>query len=73
MGQRIIANRAKCLKCDDIIESKHIHDLIYCSCKNIFTDGGNQYIRYGGPGLMDNSYVDMSESEGTNSSNSKPE
>jgi hypothetical protein len=43
-----IRNRARCLKCGDIIESKHRHDFVSCSCGTIFVDGGNEYWRYGG-------------------------
>ena len=41
-------NIAKCAKCGDIIESMHVHDFVYCSCKAIFVDGGREYIRRGG-------------------------
>jgi len=48
-------NKAKCKNCGDIIESKHRHDFVACSCfeneegnKGIFVDGGNDYWRYGG-------------------------
>lgn len=48
-------NRAKCGACGDILESKHRHDWVACSCfkneeKNtgIFIDGGNDYFRGGG-------------------------
>lgn len=40
-------NKAKCLKCGDVIESKHIHDWVSCTCGNIFVDGGRQYLRRG--------------------------
>lgn len=41
-------NRAKCLKCLDIIESKYRHDFVWCSCRTVFVDGGNAYWRAGG-------------------------
>lgn len=44
----MIRNIAKCKKCGDIIESKHRHDFVQCSCGAIFVDGGNDYIRRGG-------------------------
>lgn len=44
----MIRNIAKCKKCGDIIESKHRHDFVQCSCKSIFVDGGHDYIRRGG-------------------------
>jgi hypothetical protein len=31
-----------------VIESKHVHDFVWCECKAIFTDGGSDYIRRGG-------------------------
>ena len=40
-------NRAKCLKCGDIIESKSIHDFVSCKCGEIFVDGGQEYFRAG--------------------------
>lgn len=44
----MIRNIAKCKKCGDIIESKHRHDFVQCSCGAIFVDGGHDYIRRGG-------------------------
>lgn len=42
---KIIRNSAKCLKCGDEIESTHVHDFKWCSCKNIAVDGGKEYIK----------------------------
>ena len=41
-------NKAKCKKCGDVIESKHRHDFVWCKCKTIFVDGGNDYWKWGG-------------------------
>ena len=41
-------SKAKCLDCEDIIESKHRHDFVKCKCGNSFLDGGDDYIRGGG-------------------------
>ena len=40
-------NRIKCLKCNDIIESKSRHDFVWCKCKSVAVDGGsgNGYMR----------------------------
>ncbi len=48
MATKITKNAAKCLKCDDIIESTFRHDFRYCSCRAIFVDGGLDYLRRGG-------------------------
>lgn len=45
---RITRNRAQCLKCFDIIESKHRNDFVSCKCGAIFIDGGKDYVRSGG-------------------------
>ena len=41
----IIENKIRCKKCGDIIESKHVHDFKWCSCKSVAVDGGNKYLR----------------------------
>jgi len=46
----IIYNKAKCLKCGSVIESKHIHDFVWCHCGAIAVDGGKEYLkRVGNP------------------------
>ena len=44
-GTAIIANRAKCNICGDIIESWYTHDFKTCSCRNVSVDGGLDYLR----------------------------
>lgn len=44
----IVCNKVKCLKCGDIIESKHRHDFVRCSCGNIAVDGGKDYLKRSG-------------------------
>lgn len=46
----------RCLKCMDEITSYSVHDFKYCKCGNIFIDGGNEYLRFGGLGYDDKSY-----------------
>jgi hypothetical protein len=43
----LIKNVAKCLKCEEIIESKHRHNFVSCKCGNLFVDGGLEYTRRG--------------------------
>lgn len=43
----ILKNKAQCLKCGDIIESKYVHDFVHCKCGEIFVDGGKMYLRRG--------------------------
>jgi hypothetical protein len=44
---RIIRSRARCLDCGDVVESRHRHDFVGCSCGAMFLDGGLDYVRYG--------------------------
>ena len=46
--KKIIRNAAVCMICNDLIESKHIHDFVVCKCGSIFVDGGHEYLRRGG-------------------------
>lgn len=46
--KKILRNAARCLKCDTVVESRHVHDFRWCSCKAIFVDGGKEYLRRGG-------------------------
>lgn len=45
--KRLTYNAAQCVKCGDVIESKHRHDFRSCSCGAIFVDGGLEYSRAG--------------------------
>jgi hypothetical protein len=40
--------KGQCLKCGDIIQSKHRHDFVQCECGESFVDGGEDYFRAGG-------------------------
>ena len=40
--------KLKCKLCGDVIVSKHRHDLVWCSCKSCYVDGGDDYFRWGG-------------------------
>lgn len=42
---KVIVNKVRCKSCDDIIESKHRHDFVYCKCGKIAVDGGKEYLR----------------------------
>jgi hypothetical protein len=57
--KKLLINRAKCLLCNDVITSEHLHDFKTCKCGNLSIDGGNEYgrILY----KKANSYQDLSE------------
>jgi len=46
--RQIVYNAVRCLKCNETIESNHVHDYKHCSCGNAMVDGGMSYERYGG-------------------------
>lgn len=45
--RRIKRNAIQCKHCGDVIESKHVHDFVWCSCQSVFVDGGREYLRRG--------------------------
>ena len=44
-NKKILVNKIQCKKCKDIIESKHVHDFKWCTCKSIAVDGGLEYLK----------------------------
>ncbi len=42
---KILINKAKCKKCNDIIISAYRHDFVECKCGAIAVDGGQDYLR----------------------------
>ena len=44
----IIRNAVKCNKCQEVLQSTHVHDYVECMCQETMVDGGNEYFRYGG-------------------------
>jgi hypothetical protein len=49
---RILVNRAKCLACGKVLESRYHHDYRVCGCpQQTMVDGGQSYLRRGGADL----------------------
>lgn len=58
----ILHNAARCKKCGDIIESKHVHGFVSCSCGSIAVDGGREYLRRAFPkGVPDDWIEELSK------------
>ena len=43
--REILANKIRCKKCGDIIESKSVYDFRFCKCDSVAVDGGHDYLR----------------------------
>lgn len=43
--KKIISNKIRCTKCNDVIESFYTHDFKWCSCGQVAVDGGHEYCR----------------------------
>jgi len=63
MSEKLKINAARCLKCNRVIVSRHVHDFVWCLCRNIFVDGGLDYQRIGGYALDDDSYELINDPE----------
>lgn len=64
MRKKIITNKIRCKSCNDVIESKTVHDFKRCKCGNVCVDGGKDYLRrvYSGV-LPEDAYEDLSKME----------
>ena len=54
----VVKNVIRCKHCGDVIESKHVHDFVSCSCGACAVDGGHDYLRRCG---NSEDYEDLSE------------
>lgn len=54
---KIIKNSIQCKHCGDIIESKHCHDFVTCSCGCCSVDGGLDYLKHS----VDEDFIELSE------------
>ena len=41
---KIIKNAIRCNLCGDEIESKRVHDFVWCKCHTCAVDGGHDYL-----------------------------
>lgn len=41
----IKVNKIRCKRCNEIIESKSVHDFKWCLCKSVAIDGGKEYLK----------------------------
>ena len=46
--EKILVNKIRCKKCNEVIESTHRHDFKFCKCGAVAVDGGKDYLRRGG-------------------------
>ncbi len=63
MGMKIIRNAIQCLKCGDVIESKHVSDLQKCRCGCCSVTGGLEVLSRTQQIMMegDRNYFEMGE------------
>ena len=57
---RMTKNAIMCKRCQETIESTHVHDFRSCACGKVFVDGGLEYARRCGDR---NNWVEKSEYE----------
>ena len=51
----IILNRIKCLNCEEVLTSEHVHDYNPCQCGDVAVDGGLDYLKRVGTNYLDKS------------------
>lgn len=52
--------KIRCLKCNDLVESKYVHNLKRCKCEACFIYGGDKYTRIG----VDLKYINLVHEDG---------
>jgi hypothetical protein len=43
--KQILFNVIQCVCCEDVIESRHVHDFVSCFCGAVSVDGGRDYLK----------------------------
>lgn len=62
LKKRIIKNnKARCLKCDEILESTYCNTFQSCSCGNVSVEGAHAFVRH--QWFDKENYEDLSEFE----------
>ena len=59
MNPKILTNKIRCNFCQEVLESKHRHDFVQCSCGKVAVDGGKDYLRRVFD--LESDYVELSE------------
>jgi len=60
----ILKNSIKCKHCGHVIESKHRHDYVTCSCGKVAVDGGKDYLKRAFATKPENDYEELSTMTG---------
>ena len=61
--QRIISNKLQCKHCGEIIESKHVHDLVKCKCETCSVDGGHWHLSRSFRNSPEEDFIELSETK----------
>lgn len=46
--EKILVNKIRCKRCNDVIESTHRHDFKFCKCGAVAVDGGADHLKRSG-------------------------
>lgn len=46
--EKILVNKIRCKRCNDVIESTHRHNFMVCKCGAVAVDGGTDYLKRSG-------------------------
>lgn len=60
---KVLKNKARCKRCNDVIESKYSHGFVTCNCGAISLDGGLEYQRMSFKYSIDDYDFSLSEYE----------
>ena len=63
MMEKIITNKIQCKHCEEIIESKSIHNFVTCKCGTCSVDGGHYHLSRSYKHTPEQDYIELSEVE----------
>lgn len=64
--ERIISNKIQCKHCGEIIESKNIHNFVWCKCGSCAVDGRYYHLSRSYKNNKEEDFIELSEVEEDN-------
>lgn len=61
--KKIISNKIQCKHCGEIIESKSIHDFVWCKCGSCAVDVGKYHLNRSFKTSKEKDFIELSEIE----------
>ena len=61
--EKIISNKIQCKHCEEVIESKVIHEFVTCKCETCSVDGGHYHLERSYKNSPEEDFIELSKVE----------